>query len=263
MPRRPANGIQLYYEEHGSGDPIVCIGGLAGDSRAWKETVDRFAAHHRVILFDNRGTGRSDQPDGPYSTELFADDAAALMRGLGVGRAHIIGRSLGGAIAQHLYLRHPDLVRSLVLASSFARVQPYGDRVFATWREIVKTAGKPLLAKVQSLFFFAPSFVERQPVVVDAAERIFVENTQRAEAYLASSLALSNHDTRARLGEIRAPTLVIVGSEDLLTAVGCSEELAAKIPGARLTVVDDASHFLFLERPRETLDGIMSFIAAC
>lgn len=263
MPRLEVNSIQLYYEDYGSGDPVVCIGGLAGNTRAWKETVDALAARHRVILFDNRGTGQSDQPDGPYSTELFADDTAALMRSLKVGRAHIIGRSLGGAIAQHLHLRHPDLVRSLVLASSFARVQPYGDRVFATWRHIVTTSGKPLLARVQSLFFFAPSFFERQAAVVDATERIFVENTQRPEAYVASSLALSHHDTRARLKEIRVPTLVIVGREDLLTAVACSEELAAGIPGARLEVIEDASHFLFLEKPRKSLDRILEFIVAC
>ena len=115
MPYTAAPGFRMYYEEHGSGFPLLLINGLGSDHLEWLHQVPAFAARFRGIVFDNRGTGETDVPPGPYTTAEMADDAASLLRTLGIGRAHVLGVSLGGMIAQEVALRHPDLVDGLVL----------------------------------------------------------------------------------------------------------------------------------------------------
>src|SRR5438093_13759231 len=116
--------IDLYYDEQGSGDPLLLVMGLAADSAAWMFQVPDFARHHRTIVFDNRGVGRSAKPPGPYTIHEMADDTVGLLDALGIARAHVVGVSMGGMIAQELALRHPERVARLVLAMSFARPEP-------------------------------------------------------------------------------------------------------------------------------------------
>src|SRR5919204_2765547 len=134
MPKVLVNGINLHYIEAGRGDPLLLIMGFGGDHLAWAFQTPVFAQSHRVIAFDNRGVGQSDVPDVPYTTRMMADDAAGLLDALGIERAHVIGVSIGGMIAQELALNHPRRVRSLQLHCTYARPDRYIEALMDVWR---------------------------------------------------------------------------------------------------------------------------------
>src|SRR5271168_1691355 len=129
MPTVRVNDIEMHYEIHGKGTPLVHSGGLAGDARAWTRQIEHLARHYQVLAFDNRGTGRTSCPDMPYSTRLFATDTVGLMDAIGIKRAHICGISMGGCIVQEVAINHPDRVISLIINCSFAKFDRYGARI--------------------------------------------------------------------------------------------------------------------------------------
>ncbi len=129
MPTVRVRDINMYYELHGSGTPLVHVGGLAGDARAWARQIQWLSQHFQVLCFDNRGTGRTDCPDQLYSTKLFAEDTLGLMDALGIKRAHLYGISMGGCIVQEAAIAHPERVISLTINCSFAMLDRYGSRI--------------------------------------------------------------------------------------------------------------------------------------
>jgi pimeloyl-ACP methyl ester carboxylesterase len=141
MPFASVGKYKIFYVDEGEGFPIVLIHGLAGDHQAWAPQIAALRGRHRVIAFDNRGAGKSTQVDEPVTTEDLARDTLGLMDALGVSRAHIVGRSMGGSIAQHIALRAPDRVQSLVLCASFAKLDPLGMRVLTNMREVLEWRG--------------------------------------------------------------------------------------------------------------------------
>ena len=136
MPKVRVNGIELHYEESGSGDPLLMIMGFGGDHQAWAFQVPAFAEGYRVITFDNRGAGQSEGPDVAYSTRMMADDAVGLLDVLRIERAHVLGVSMGGMIAQEVALNHPRRVRSLQLHCTYARPDQYMLALMEAWRSI-------------------------------------------------------------------------------------------------------------------------------
>ena len=159
MPKARVGDVELYYEEHGRGVPVVLIHGLAGDCGAWKAQVEVMKKEFRVLAFDNRGAGRSSAPDYPYTSRRFADDTVGLMDAVGIREpAHVIGRSMGGAIAQEIALGYPDRVRSMIITASFGKLDRYGHQILHNINEVVKAQGYAAAAKHQSLFFFPPAY---------------------------------------------------------------------------------------------------------
>ena len=141
MPKARIKDIEMYYEVHGTGTPLVHIGGLAGDARAWARQIQHLSKHYQVICFDNRGTGRTSCPDMPYSTKLFAEDTVGLMDALGVDRAHIYGISMGGCIVQEIAINHPRRVLSLIINCSFAKFDRFGARITENIMNVYKSQG--------------------------------------------------------------------------------------------------------------------------
>ena len=163
MPKVQVGDVELYYEEYGEGVPVVLIHGLAGDCSAWKAQIASMEKNYRVLAFDNRGAGRSSAPDYPYTSSHFAADTIGLMDAVGITEpAHVIGRSMGGAIAQMMALDYPDRVRSLLITASFGKLDRYGYQILYNINEVVKAQGYGPASMHQSLFFFPPKLFQRE-----------------------------------------------------------------------------------------------------
>jgi aminoacrylate hydrolase len=257
------NGISLHYELHGAPrlPPVLMISGLGGTAASWGGQVARFAEAHRVVAFDQRGTGATTRAKGGYSTEQLTRDCAALLDHLALGPVHVIGASTGGAIGQLLALERPDLVRTLVLASSFARMDAYMRREMALRRKLLAESDARTVFECYALFLFSPRFSDEHPERVAAwIDRCVAANGER-EIGLARMDMIVRHDALARLGEIEKPVLAICGACDACTPPHVSEELARGIRGAELAIVPGAGHMLHDEQPAAFEGAVRAFLA--
>jgi pimeloyl-ACP methyl ester carboxylesterase len=260
MPKVRVKDIEMYYEIHGSGDPVVLIAGLTGTTKNWELQVPELEKHYRVLVFDNRGVGYTDKPDMPYSTRMFADDASGLMDKLGIAKAHIVGASMGGAIAQEFALNYPERVRSLTLSCTFHKADRYLMRILKVWREIAEKAGTITLMKEIIPWVFTREFYEAHEKEIEEVEKERIENPQPLRAFLNQCTACENHNTEGRLSKIKAPTLVIVGRDDLLTPPSFSEVIAKSIPGSELVVLGNSGHAFWTEVVDEAHKALFSFL---
>lgn len=271
-----AGDIDMYYEEHGNGEPLLLIMGLAMDSTGWLFQLPEFSRHYRTVVFDNRGAGRSSKPAGPYTIAQMADDTAGLLAAIGVARAHVVGISMGGMIAQELALRHPQRVRGLVLGCTYAK--PTGD-VLQRREALVTQLGGSVnaagdididLGKIDPLSFFqqlmplvlTPDFIQRELTKLMQLMAGALQYGFSMEAILAQVAAVMSHDTIERLPQIKAPTLVITGDADLLVPPASSAVLAEKIPGAKLVEIAGGSHGFNFETPEAFNHAVLDFLAA-
>jgi pimeloyl-ACP methyl ester carboxylesterase len=260
MPLAHVNSIDLYYEEAGSGEALLLIGGVGGTTLAWEPFLPILAAHFRVIASDLRGAGRSAAPTSPYTTRQLADDAAALLAHLGVARAHVVGFSLGGMIAQELALAHPEFVDRLILYGTYARPRRAIMEPWLTYVEQMEERLDPVSVSVGWLpWLFTPAFLA-DPERVEAALAWENPYPQPLHGFVAQIEASRSHDTLDRLSRITAPTLVLVGAEDIITPVYYSRELAAQIPGAELRVLERGGHCAIWEDPEVGTEALLSFL---
>ncbi len=247
--------LQVVVHELGSGFPILCIPGLGADHTAFLHQVQRLAERHRCLVLDGRGIGASDPAPGPYTMAGLADDAAVVIeRRTGRGRAHVFGVSMGGMVAQHLALRHPDRVAGLVLGCT----TPGGGRAVLPDREVLRQlyggdARDPVAAYRNACrVMYAPDFQARHPEVIEAAVGWRAAHLVRGQTFAAQLAAIRGHDTDAVLPQIGAPTLVLHGSADLVTPLANGARLAARIPGAVLETLPGRGHLFFQEDPVAT-----------
>lgn len=260
----PAGRYQLrYLDTGGPGTPVVLIHGLAGDYTAWLAQVAALRGTYRVIAFDNRGAGASTQVDEPVSTQDLAQDTLALMDHCGIAQAHVVGRSMGGAVAQHMALQAPARVRSLVLCASFARLDPLGRRVLLNMREALEWRGSwadHARHSVQN--FVSAAFFNANPERVAAIEALIGGETRLPACYSRQNEACQQHDTVAELHRISQPTLVMAGDADPICSMTATRWLAEGIPGARLEVFEDASHFFLMEQPGRFMQLLGDWLAS-
>ena len=263
MPIARLNRIDLYYESHGFGDPILCIPGLGSDANTWTPFVNDFGKEYRIIIVENRGAGRSSKPKDGYSTEQMAKDAVEVMSQLGIGRAHILGKSMGGMIAQIIGARYPEKVRSLVLASTLMKHDEYGESLLRKGREIAEKEG--LYAVYREGFFLSHSkeFCETNQSRLKEVEAFLAQNDsdELIRGYLWQSKACEGHDSRALAPQIKAPALIIVGKDDSITTPQHSEELAAAIPRGELVILPHGKHGFWREYPGEINAIVRNFLS--
>jgi 3-oxoadipate enol-lactonase len=262
MPVAHVNGIDVNYRLEGDGpETVVLVNGLADDLETWVlQTPALLEAGHRVLSFDNRGIGASDAPEGPYTTALMAQDAKALVDELGLSGFHLVGVSMGGMIGQEYVLAHPEDLRSLTLACTYAAPGPFCSRMFALWADMAEARGVPFVMRDVTLWAFTlPFFEEREGELADF-EAEMAAMPQPLEAYLAQLHSIREHDTTARLGEIAVPTLVVAGEEDILIPVALTKRLQEGIPGARWQTVP-GGHACIWEHPDPFNRAVLDFVA--
>jgi len=263
MPIEQVNGVALHYVQAGEGDDVLLLCGLGDDVSAWDAQLGPFSERYRVTVVDNRGVGRSSLPDGPFSVADMAHDAAALCDAIGIRHAHVMGFSMGGAITQELAIARPDLARSLVIVGSWA----YSDRLFRTFIESSAYFAGIADDERKFLMYFLASTYSRavfEDGRVDAFCDAMLNNPhpQSTEAFQRTARAILDHDTRDRLGAIRAPALVIYGEEDVICPPRHSREIASLIPGARLVGVPEQAHQPFQEDPAAFNRTVLEFWSA-
>jgi len=251
MPKVRVGDIQMLYVEAGQGEPVVLIMGFSGDHLAWGFQFHAFAERYRVIAFDNRGAGESDTPNLPYTMRMMAEDTRGLMDVLGVDRAHVVGVSMGGMIAQELALNHPGRVRTLHLGCTLARPDAYMRALAESWRDLRVNLSREASLRAFGPWLFAPQTYAERPEFVELLFQNALANPhpQTLTGFLRQGEAIAGHDTVERLGQLRCPTLVSVAEEDILVPPRFSRQLAADIPGAKLEEVPGAAHAYFWERP--------------
>jgi 3-oxoadipate enol-lactonase len=252
------SGIGINHEITGSGPAIVLSHSLASNLTMWDPQVDALSQSFTVVRFDTRGHGMSDAPDGPYSMTDLAEDAAGLLDHLGIARAHWVGLSLGGAIAQTHALAHPELVLSLTIADA---TSAYPIATHGMWQERIDHVRKDGMAGVADGTlgrWFTPAFREANPELV-ADIRTMIMGTPTA-GFIGAVQAIMGFDVSARLGEITCPTLVICGAEDQALPTAHSMRIHEGISGSRLSLIPHAAHIANIEQPDAFLAAMLDFL---
>jgi pimeloyl-ACP methyl ester carboxylesterase len=255
MPKVHANGIDIYYETTGSGDPLVLIAGLGYPLWQWHKMVPFLAERFQVVAFDNRGVGQTDKPAGPYSAQLLAADTVALLDALDIKKAVVAGHSMGGFVAQALALDYPDRVSALVLCSTNfggPRHVPITPEAMAVLSDMTSD---PLTRFTNGLkVSTAPGWAEANPKILEEWIAWRMANPLDLAGYqsqMAIGLALVAEDAafEQRLPEISVPTLILFGAHDKVVPPQNAELLAEKIPGSKIDILPDAGHFFCIETP--------------
>ncbi len=261
MPIAKVNDIDLHYELDGDGDEaMVLINGLADDISTWFGQLDDFlAAGYRVLRIDNRGIGASSKPAGPYSSRMLADDAKALVDLLGLTDFHLMGVSMGGMIAQEYALAYAADLRSVTFGCTYAAPGPFCSRMFAMWADMAPVLGVPFVMRDVTLWAFTlPFFTERGDDLAEF-ETAMRYMDQPVHAYLAQLAVIQSHDTTDRLGQIRTPTLVLAGEEDILIPVALSRRIHELIPGSSWATAK-GGHACLWEHPAEFNQTFLDFV---
>jgi pimeloyl-ACP methyl ester carboxylesterase len=257
MPLARLNDIRISYRVEGKGDPLVMIMGFTAGRSGWARQTPFFRKCYRVITFDNRGAGKSDKPAGPYSTRMMADDTVRLMDLLGIEKAHILGMSMGGMIAQELAINYPQRVMKLVLASTYARRDETSGDAVEEARFLRLTPEQRTTAMV-GLAFNKPFYRFAFSLIAGVMTR-FTKASDRAGTE-GQSEACVRHDALERLSQITAPTLVIVGTEDRLIKPVSSDVIAARIPNTKLVRIEGGSHYFSFEMANVFNREVLSFL---
>jgi pimeloyl-ACP methyl ester carboxylesterase len=252
----------MYYEIHGKGFPLLLINGLGSDHREWLFQVPAFLPHFQVVVFDNRGTGGSGVPPGPYTTAQMADDAAALLEHLGIARAHVLGVSLGGMIAQEVALRHPDRVGGLVLGCTgpggTLSIRP-SPEAMAAFLGAGEGDTREEMRRMMP-YLYTDAYMHERPEEIEDFIHRRLENPTSPEGYASQLAAAVSHDAAGRLEQVRARTLVVTGDADRLVHWENSVRIAGRIPGARLVVLPGAPHRLFAENAEAFNREVLAFL---
>jgi 3-oxoadipate enol-lactonase len=260
MPKVQANGLTINYEIHGTGEPLLLVNGLADDLSSWASQVEPFSRRYQVIIFDNRGIGETDKPAGGYTTAEMAADAVSLLGALNIPRAHVVGVSMGGMIAQEIALRYPERVNKLLLCCTCSEASEANKRLYRIWQETAPTLGLPQMMKEVLLWCFTPEFFQEHPQAARETEEALTGISQPVEAYLSQLYSIQEHNATSRLGGISAPTLVLGAPNDLIFPPFQSRQLHEGIPGSTLRFTEHGGHAFLWEAADKFNQAVLEFL---
>lgn len=266
MPKICANDINIEYEIHGSGEPLLLIAGLGYDRWMWHKMVPLLAQHFQVITFDNRGVGGTDAPKGPYTANLLADDTAALLSQLNIEKTAVMGHSMGGFVAQALALNYPHLVSKLILsATNFGgpnHIRITQDALLV----LMDSRGDPIERLRRGIVVStAAGYAEREPEFIEewiAYRAAHPIDPAAYEAQLAIGLGLMSEEAafENKLHQITVPTLILFGEEDKVVPPGNAQLFAEKLPNNEIIILPDAGHFYPFEAPDTAVSAVTRFL---
>lgn len=264
MPTLDVDGRAIAFEEWGNGEPVVWLQGTGESRQGWAAQIPTLAESYRCIAIDHRDVGGSSYVDEPYTPGDLAMDAAAVIDHLGIGPAHVVGYSLGGACAQEFAMARPDLVRSLALLSTWASTDPWFAGQMTNWKAIRRAHWDDERAFLDALgpWLWSPA-TYATPGRVEGLHTFMANEDppQHPEGWIRQCDADIAHDAAGRLGSVAAPALVIVGEDDLCTPPRFARTLCGLLRSAELALVDDAGHGALAEKPHEVNAAIAGFFA--
>ena len=253
----------MYYEIHGDGFPLVMIIGASADINWWGSWLyDILSKEFKIIIFDNRGAGKTDKPDIPYTTKMMADDIIGLLNVLKIKRAHILGISLGGMIAQELAINYPYIVNKLVLCSTSAggtNYIPPSKEIFNLLTSNEELSAEEVVERTIPLLF-TEEYVKSNPDLINKSKTSIGKNPMPRFAYKRQVGAAFSHNAGRRLKKLNIPTLIMHGKKDLLVPTKNAELLAGLIPNAKLELFENTAHSLFTEETDKVLATLLDFL---
>ncbi|MBG1269317.1 alpha/beta fold hydrolase [Nostoc sp. WHI] len=261
MPKVQINGIDLFYDIKGKGEPLLLIAGFLCDHAYWSLIMPSLISQYQVIRLDNRGMGRSSAPESPYNLKQMASDVAALLDHIAIDKVHLAGHSMGGQIAQEVVLAHPEKVQSLMLLSCLAKGDGLFNSIIETWGDLPGNVNLKLYEKVVLPWIFTDTFYSI-PGMIEGLIEFAIRNpfSPATHSLYHHSRAMLDCDTTNRLQQIHCPTLVLVGKQDILTPPKFSQQLAQGIPNAELVVLDRGGHGFLIESPDTVVSAMLNFL---
>ena len=251
MANAHVNGVNLNYTVQGSGEWLVLIGGYASSNwQSWGDILTQLAKTYQVLAFDNRGIAGSDVPNYPYTTPMLADDVLGLMDHLNIDKARILGKSMGGSIAQWVTLKQPHRVQSLAMTSTTSRLDARAKKMVAWWIATAEQCGYEVLFPGELTYFYTADFYEKHPEVIQKAEAALIHVHRPIEGFANMGHALIHHDTADLLHQINVPTLLICGEDDMITPSAHTIEMGKKIERSEVHIIPKTLHGVLSEKPQ-------------
>lgn len=262
MPRISIGDCQLYYERHGGGFPVLLVTGLSGYGAFWREQIPTFSNEFEVVVHDHRGIGQSDHSRISYTVERLASDVIGLMDALQIRKAHMVGHSTGGAIAQVLAIEHPTRLASIVISASWTKADAYFRRLFGLRKEILSRLGPAAYLQASTLFLYPPAWVAQNNEKLRQLEAQNLATFSAPEIITSRIDAILAFDRTAELRGIRTPALIVGAQDDTITPPYFSEELARLIPDAEVKIFPQGGHCFSQIAPRMFNSAVLPFLKA-
>ncbi len=259
MPKIAVRDLEVNYEEAGTGFPLVLIHGLNGDLTGWALVLPEFSKHYRTVAMDVRGHGGTSKPDHPYSIRGFSEDLFGFMQTLGISQAHLLGLSMGGAIAQQFALDHPEMIRTLVLISTFSYVDEHARRAVNGLKSSLARGGYPAFFDEVVKLAFTPGYIAANPGPIAELKKKRIATNSPVAIGRATEACLA-FNLKENIARIALPTLVVSGREDVFTPIHLAEQIHHSIRGSEWKILDGVGHNLHIEAAPQLVLAVLSFL---